>query len=281
MLQGRLDIYKEKNMTSHDVVSAVRKRFKIKQVGHSGTLDPNAEGVLNVYVGRATKFIDLLKSKDKVYEATMLFGHTSDTLDVWGNVTRVNDILVNEDELLNILNTFKGKIKQVPPMVSALKKDGKPLYTYARKGITFELEPREVEILDIKLLEFNGHEAKIYVHCSKGTYIRSLIRDIGEHLGTNAIMTSLIRLTNDYIPLSNCVKIGEMTIDDLKSLDYGLPLSKIIINDDDLRRFSQGLKGAYIKQPYQGEQVMLMHAGTFKGTAIWDGEVYRRQKMLL
>lgn len=280
-MMGRFDIHKEKNMSSHDVVAQIRKRFSIKQVGHSGTLDPNAEGVLNVYVGKATKFIDLLKSPDKVYEVEMKLGYTSDTLDQWGVVERLNDIKINERELLTTIFHFQGKILQVPPMVSAIKKNGKPLYKYAREGQEFELEPRPVEIFKIDLLEFSYPLISLKIHCSKGTYIRSLVRDIGAQLGTGAMMTSLIRLTNDYINLRNCATIDQTTLSDLKSLDEGLPHPKILIGEGELKAFSQGVKDARIQHPYVGDQVLLMDQDEFKGTATWDGQAYRRQKMVL
>ena len=172
---GFLNIYKPKDITSHDVVSYLRRITKIKQIGHTGTLDPFAEGVLPVCIGKSTRLIEYL-SDDKAYIATVQFGKTTDTYDIEGEVLSESDIKVKEDELLSALTKYRGEIEQIPPKYSAIKVNGKKLYEYARAGVEVEIKPRKVVIEEIKLLSFDSNlqTAEIYIKCSKGTYIRTI-----------------------------------------------------------------------------------------------------------
>lgn len=195
-MDGIINVYKEKGFTSHDVVAKLRGILQMKKIGHTGTLDPDATGVLPVCVGKATKVCDLLTDKDKIYEAVIRFGVTTDTLDMTGTVTGEYPVAVTKEQLVDTLAVFVGEIDQIPPMYSAIKINGKKLYELARKGQEVERKPRRVMIHELTLLAENleQKECTIRVHCSKGTYIRSLCSDIGEKLGCGAAMKELVRI---------------------------------------------------------------------------------------
>ena len=215
---GLLIVDKEKGMTSHDVVSFVRRRFKIKKVGHAGTLDPMATGVIVLLLGKATKLSNTFLSQDKEYEAVMKLGEKTDTGDSEGVVSEINGIIPGEKEILKEASAFLGKIKQIPPMFSAKKVNGKPLYKLARKGIHIEREPVDVEIKELEIVEIKVPYVKIRVLCSKGTYIRQLACDIGDKLGCGAYLTELRRTRSGEFSLKNAVaysKIKEMDIEGL------------------------------------------------------------------
>jgi len=192
---GYLNVYKEKGMTSHDVVFKARKILKTKKIGHTGTLDPDAQGVLVLCVGQATKMVEYITDHEKVYEAEVILGIETDTDDLSGAVINENQQRINRDAFERILTEFIGDIRQRPPIYSAIRVNGKKLYHYARNGETVEIPERDVHIAGISLLEFcaDSQKAKIMVTCSKGTYIRSLCRDIGSALGTLGCMGNLIR----------------------------------------------------------------------------------------
>lgn len=192
-INGVIVINKPREFTSFDVVAVVRGCYRTKKVGHSGTLDPMATGVLPVFIGNATKAVSILPDSDKSYRAGFRLGITSDTLDIWGKCSEDRGISVSEAALLNVLERFRGDIMQVPPMYSALKINGQKLCDLARQGIEVEREPRPVTISRLELIEFNGTDGVIEVDCSSGTYIRSLIDDIGKALECGGVMSSLIR----------------------------------------------------------------------------------------
>ena len=194
MINGILNIYKEKGYTSHDVVAKLRGITKQKKIGHTGTLDPDAEGVLPVCLGRATKVCDLLSDKDKVYEAELLLGISTDTQDISGKILEQKSAdLLTEEQVLECILSFIGEYQQLPPMYSALKVNGKKLYELARDGIEVERKRRKVTIFEIQILEVNLPVVRMRVHCSKGTYIRTLCNDIGEKLGVGGCMQLLLR----------------------------------------------------------------------------------------
>jgi len=194
MINGILNIYKEKGYTSHDVVAKLRGITKQKKIGHTGTLDPDAEGVLPVCLGRATKVCDLLSDKDKVYEAELLLGISTDTQDISGKILEQKSAdLLTEEQVLECILSFIGEYQQLPPMYSALKVNGKKLYELARDGIEVERKRRKVTIFEIQILEVNLPVVRMRVHCSKGTYIRTLCHDIGEKLGVGGCMQLLLR----------------------------------------------------------------------------------------
>lgn len=184
---------KPRDFTSFDVVAVLRGCLKTKKVGHSGTLDPMATGILPVFVGSATKAVSILPDTGKSYRAGFRLGLTSDTLDIWGKCSEQKSVSVGEGVLLDALSLFRGDIYQVPPMYSALKVNGKKLCDLARQGVEVEREPRKVSISRLELISFDGADGVIDVDCSSGTYIRSLVDDIGKALGTGAVMTALER----------------------------------------------------------------------------------------
>ncbi len=193
VMDGVIIIDKPKGMTSHDIVSAVRKIYKTRRVGHTGTLDPMATGVLPVCVGNATKAADMLTSADKKYSAVMRLGSRTDTLDADGTVTEEKDVNVAEQDIYSVISEFVGEQDQIPPMYSAIKQNGRKLYELAREGIEVERKPRRVTIFSIEIKKIDLPYISIDVHCSKGTYIRSLCDDIGQRLGCGAVMTELRR----------------------------------------------------------------------------------------
>ena len=209
-MNGVIVVNKPQEFTSFDIVAIVRGKMKTKKVGHSGTLDPMATGVLPVFVGGATKAISLVPDSDKSYRAGFRLGITSDTLDIWGSCSEQRNVSVSQCELEEALVKFRGEIEQVPPMYSALKVGGQKLCDLARKGIEVERKPRKITISRLELLEFDGQNGVIDVDCSSGTYIRSLCDDIGKALGTNAVMTSLCRTRACGFDISQAVTVEEL-----------------------------------------------------------------------
>ena len=226
MINGILPINKPEGWTSFDVVAKVRGMAraltgekKIK-VGHSGTLDPMATGVLPVFIGKATKTIDLLKSQDKEYVAGFKLGMKTDTLDITGDTISEQECEISKEQLLSALASFTGEIEQLPPMYSAVKIDGKRLYDLARQGKEVKREPRKAMIYEIELLEYDGKDSGIFrVSCGKGTYIRTLIDDIGTALKLcGGVMTSLIRTKANGIDLSQCHEIANISVENFPEL---------------------------------------------------------------
>ncbi len=216
-MQGILIINKPQGFTSQDVVSKVKKILNIKKAGHTGTLDPMATGVLPVLLGNYTKLSKYLIEHDKTYIAKIKIGEKSDTGDVEGNIIETQDVDLNklsEDNVKKVLNRFLGKQKQIPPMYSAIKVDGKKLYEYARQGIEVKVEPRDIEIYNIELLSISNLEIEFKVSCSKGTYIRSLCEDISKALGTIGYMSSLNRVLVDKFSIDMAIDFE--TLEELK-----------------------------------------------------------------
>lgn len=192
-MNGVIVIDKPEGVTSHDVVAMMRKQFGTRRVGHTGTLDPMATGVLPVCIGNACRASDMLTEADKGYRCRFLLGKTTDTLDIEGTLTSESQVNVTEKEVADVIGQFTGEILQIPPMYSAIKKDGKKLYELAREGKEVERQPRPVTVYSIDILEIDLPYVEIDVLCSKGTYIRSLCDDIGKRLGCGATMTALRR----------------------------------------------------------------------------------------
>lgn len=208
MANGIISIDKPEGWTSQDVTARLRRVFNTRRIGHGGTLDPMATGVLPVFVGRATRGVEFFEHAEKTYEAALRLGVTTDTEDITGTVLEEKDVSVTEADFLEVLGRFRGEIMQVPPMYSALKVNGRKLYDLARAGKEVERQPRPITIYELECLEFSGNEARLRVRCSKGTYIRTLCKDIGEALGCGGCMAALRR-----------VQAGEYTIADSVSLD--------------------------------------------------------------
>lgn len=211
-MNGVLIINKPGQFTSFDTVALLRGITKQRKIGHCGTLDPNATGVLPILLGKATKAQDIIPNHDKEYRAALKFGFTSDTLDIWGNVASVCKPKVSASSLSRALDGFRGEIMQTPPMYSAVQINGQRLYDLARKGIEVERKSRRVTVYKLECLDFNEEEqtAQIAVKCSKGTYIRSLIDDIGKALGCGAVMTSLERTCACGYNISEAITLREV-----------------------------------------------------------------------
>ncbi len=210
MNSGIINVYKEAGYTSFDVVAKLRGILKIKKIGHTGTLDPDATGVLPVCIGKATKLCDMLTDKDKVYECTMLLGVETDTYDMSGSIISKNSVTSTEEEVSEAIMSFVGDIMQVPPMYSALKVNGKKLYELAREGKEIERKARPVTIFSIDILNISLPEVTVRIHCSKGTYIRSLCHDVGERLGCGCAMKTLIRTRVSQFDIADAKTLGEI-----------------------------------------------------------------------
>ena len=214
MINGIVNIYKEKGYTSHDVVAVLRKVVGQKKIGHTGTLDPDATGVLPVCLGRATKVCELLTDHDKTYEALLLLGKTTDTQDISGEVLEErNPGNLTEEEVRSCIESFIGEYDQIPPMYSALKVNGKKLYELAREGKTVERKSRKVQIHGIRILEMNLPHVRMEVDCSKGTYIRTLCHDIGEKLRVGGCMEELERTK-----VGRFLKEAAVTLDEVRQM---------------------------------------------------------------
>lgn len=210
-MDGILCINKPAEYTSFDVIARLRGMSKTKRIGHSGTLDPMATGVLPIFFGKATRACDLLPNDDKCYEANFRLGVITDTLDVWGEVKKTAKSKVTEKELLAVLPQLRGEISQLPPMYSAVRVNGQRLYDLARQGREIERSPRQVTIFKLELLDFDEErqEGKLFVSCSKGTYIRTIISDIGDMLCVGGIMTGLIRTQASVFSLKDCITMEQ------------------------------------------------------------------------
>lgn len=232
MKDGILIIDKPKDFTSHDVVAKVRKIIGTKKVGHTGTLDPMATGVLVVCVGATTKLVEHFTAKDKVYEAKVKLGIKTDTADITGNTILEMQVPVLNEQLVNeVLKSFIGKQKQTPPIYSSIKVNGMKLYEYARKGIEVKIEPRDIEIFDISNVSISGDEITYTVHCSKGTYIRSLCEDIATKLGTCGTMSYLRRIKTGEFSIDEAITLEEIQEEKIVSIEK-LFDNKIIIEKD-------------------------------------------------
>ncbi len=229
-LNGVIIINKHKGVTSHDIVFKIRKLFNTKKVGHTGTLDPMAEGVLPILIGRAAKAAEYLTAEDKGYTAKIQLGITTDTEDTSGNILTKSDTLPAKIEFFEACNRFVGDIKQIPPMYSALKVNGKKLCDLAREGIEIEREARSIHISQIipEEVDENAGIYRLFVHCSKGTYIRTLCADIGAYLGCGGAMSELLRTKSGNFTLE-----GSYTIAQLEAMSYE-ERCKLIIPTEEL-----------------------------------------------
>lgn len=253
-MNGIINVYKEKGFTSHDVVAKLRGILSFKKIGHTGTLDPDAVGVLPVCVGNATKVCDILTDRDKCYETVMQLGVITDTYDMSGEILSRSEVVSTEAEIIAAVNSFVGVYDQEPPMYSAIKINGQKLYDLARQGITVERKKRTVEIKSIQITEINMqmHTVKFTVECSKGTYIRSLCKDIGDKLGCGAAMAELKRTRVGRFKIENALTLGEIekivkegkidnilvapdTIFDYNKIKLNETLEKLVLNGNKFR----------------------------------------------
>ena len=209
-MDGIVIVDKPQGWTSQDVVSKLRGVFKTRRIGHGGTLDPLATGVLPVFVGRATRGVEFFEHAQKTYEAVLRLGVSTDTEDITGTVLEEKQVRVTQQQLLQALEQFRGDILQVPPMYSAIKVNGQKLYDLARKGKEVERQPRPVTIFKLECLGFDGASARLLVHCSKGTYIRTLCKDIGAALGCGGCMEALRRVSAGSYTIEQAVRLQEL-----------------------------------------------------------------------
>ena len=295
MIDGILPIYKEKSYTSHDVVARLRGILKQKKIGHTGTLDPDATGVLPVCLGAATRVSDMLSTGIKEYRTTMLLGVETDTQDIGGKVLSTGTADISEDRLKEAIYSFKGIYMQEPPMYSAIKINGKKLVDLASQGIEVKRKKREVEIIEIEVERIELPEVDMRVLCSKGTYIRTLCHDIGKTLGTVACMKSLIRTKHDMFKLSKCISLKEvenLSKEDLdkhivKVEDYFSYLNKVEVLEEYHRYAVNGnkIERDFIKQDSEEiknfKTVRLYSMGLFIGIYeyIAEKKLYKPLKM--
>lgn len=253
MISGILNVNKEVGISSNKCVSLVKKALDIKKVGHTGTLDLEAYGVLPIVVGKATRVSDYLMDEKKEYITDAVFGKRTDTLDYSGEVLDTSNIVFDKDQLLEVMEGFKGEITQIPPMYSAIKVNGQKLYDLARNGVEIERKVRKVNIYEFELLKYEFPKAKFKIICSKGTYIRTLIDDLGEKLGSFAYVDSLCRS-----------KVGDFYIEDsiksqnLLSMDKDQLLNKLDSVDSALNRYKKViLPNMYYKQAINGMTMLV------------------------
>ena len=264
-MNGVIIIDKPQGKTSHDIVGIMRKKFGTRRVGHTGTLDPMATGVLPICIGNATRASDMLTESDKKYRARLLLGKRTNTLDIEGDVLEERAVNVTEQEIRDVIDTFIGEIDQIPPMYSAIKKGGKKLYELARQGMEIEREPRRINIYSIDIIDINIPYITVDVHCSKGTYIRSLCDDIGTRLGTGAVMTNLRRTYTAGFSIDDAYTIEQLdVIEDLSkalnptdSLFADLP--QIHLNEKQERSIVNGVRMTW-RQGEEGESYRLYGA---------------------
>lgn len=275
-----LNVFKEKGMTSFDVIYKLRKILNIKKIGHSGTLDPLAQGVLQVGVGGAARLLDYLDD-DKCYKARIKFGYISDTCDDEGEKIFVSKPNFTREELISGLKEFSGKIKQIPPKYSAVKIGGKKLCDLARKGVKLpEIKPRDVEIYKTELINFNGFDsADIFIHCSKGTYIRSIVRDLGENLGCGAYMSDLLRTRAGVFCVENAVKINEnISQDAINPIDI-LNLNKYYLNSAQYNRVKHGNPIQFEGKKENDKKFMLIFNDTLVSIADLSDNILKIEKV--
>ena len=272
MVNGIINIYKEAGFTSHDVVAKLRGIVKQKKIGHTGTLDPDATGVLPVCLGNATKLCDMLTNKSKEYEACMLLGVTTDTQDMSGKVLENKQVSCTQEEAREAVLSFIGEYDQIPTMYSAIKVNGKKLYELARNGIEIERKPRRVEISHIEILECSLPEIHFRVSCSKGTYIRALCADIGDKLGCGAAMKSLIRTRVGTFVIEEAWKLSEVE----KMVAEGKLLEHVIAPDRVFMEYPKVKVKSVFEKALANGNILGLNQVTFeKENTLQEGELIR------
>lgn len=244
---GVLIIDKEEGVSSHDVTAELRKKFGTKRIGHTGTLDPIATGVLVTCINQATKLVQYLTCDDKTYEVEMRFGIKTDTGDRTGKIVKRGPSEIDTTKLGEVLGSFIGKQKQIPPMYSAVKINGKKLYEYARKNMIIEREPRDIEIFDIYNAFYDEGILRYTIHCSKGTYIRTVCEDIAEKFGTYGTMTELRRIQVGDFTIDQAVKVGDVKEEDIITLEE-LVDKEVVIKRDQIFKLKNGV-ALYANEP--------------------------------
>lgn len=279
MLQGVLTIDKPEGLTSHDVVQKVRRVYGIRQVGHAGTLDPIASGVLVLLVGSATRIAQYLQEDDKEYHLTLRLGVTTDTQDITGEIlNRTDELDIPEGELEAAIDRYRGTFSQVPPSYSAVKRSGKPLYKLARQGHRILADPRKVTVYSIEIACVDLPRVSMKVVCSKGTYMRTLCHDIGRDLGTGGCMESLIRVRSGRFSIEDTVALDQLMKEPspekwLRNAFEGLGFPRVEPGDEDLMRLvsgthircEDGIKEGLVSVTRRGHLIALAEAATMEG----------------
>lgn len=284
---GFLNVYKPTGKTSHDVVAIVRRITKIKQIGHTGTLDPFAEGVLPICIGKATRLIEYLND-EKAYIGTIQFGSSTTTYDTEGEVVKTSDKIVTQEDLEENLKFFRGEIEQLPPIYSAIKVNGKKLYEYARAGQEVKIEPRKVTIFELELVNFNqaAQKAEIKIVCSKGTYIRSIANDLGEKLGTFGHLIKLVRIKAGDFYVEDSIKLEDLNSPEIVLNKLIYPTEKLNfaaynLNEEEKRKISNG-NAITPSQAFEiDEFVTLMDNEKLAAIAKFDGKFLKCEKVFL
>jgi len=258
-MNGVLIVNKKKDYTSRDIVNILVKKFNTKKIGHTGTLDPLAEGVLVVTIGRATKLCDLLTSKYKEYIATIKLGLKTDTMDITGNILEEKDTKITEEEIKKVLNSFLGKSVQEVPIYSAVKVNGKKLYEYARNNQKVELPKREIDIKSIDFISYKNNEITFKCLVSKGTYIRSLINDICNKLNTIGTMSKLIRTKQGNFSIENSYTLEDINNNNYKILSYEEVLSDIETIDINEELYNKIKNGSIINKDFKNDIALLKY----------------------
>ena len=284
---GFLNVYKPTGKTSHDVVAIVRRITKIKQIGHTGTLDPFAEGVLPICIGKATRLIEYLND-EKAYIGTIQFGSSTTTYDTEGEVVKTSDKIVTQEDIEENLKFFRGEIEQLPPIYSAIKVNGKKLYEYARAGQEVKIEPRKVTIFELELVNFNqaAQQAEIKIVCSKGTYIRSIANDLGEKLGTFGHLIKLVRIKAGDFYVEDSIKLEDLNSPEIVLNKLIYPTEKLNfaaynLNEEEKRKISNG-NAITPSQAFEiDEFVTLMDNEKLAAIAKFDGKFLKCEKVFL
>ena len=258
MINGVINIYKERGFTSHDVVAKLRGILKQKKIGHTGTLDPDAEGVLPVCLGKGTRLCDMLTDHSKVYEAVLLLGQSTDTQDVSGNVLQEAPVDVSEEEVREAIMSFVGPYDQIPPMYSALKVNGQKLCDLARAGKEVERKARPVEIYEIQIEEIHLPRVRMTVSCSKGTYIRTLCHDIGEKLKCHGCMESLLRTRVGQFLLKDSLTLAQVEKyrDENRMTENVMPVDQVFSDCPALKLTKEAAKLGYNGNPFTSTQAL-------------------------
>ena len=258
MINGVINIYKERGFTSHDVVAKLRGILKQKKIGHTGTLDPDAEGVLPVCLGKGTRLCDMLTDHSKVYEAVLLLGQSTDTQDVSGTVLQEASVEVLEEEVRETIMSFVGPYDQIPPMYSALKVNGQKLCDLARAGKEVERKARPVEIYEIQIEEIYLPRVRMTVSCSKGTYIRTLCHDIGEKLKCHGCMESLLRTRVGQFLLKDSLTLAQVETyrDENRITEIVMPVDQVFSDCPALKLTKEAAKLGYNGNPFTSTQVL-------------------------
>lgn len=289
-MNGILNILKPPAMTSFDVVAFVRKITRIKKVGHGGTLDPLAVGVLPIFIGNGTKTIEYIMNGDKKYRVEMTLGSATDTQDKLGEVIFEKEVNVSENDIIEALKSFKGEQKQCPPMFSAIKVNGEKLYDLARKGIVIDRELRDINVYDIKIVNINNNKVLFDVHCSKGAYMRTICHDIGVKLGCGAYMSFLLRTKSSCFELENSITLEELSEnkDNLEKILLKPEVvfenfESIIITEKDKKMFQNGgfISKRSLKedQIYQVKDISNVFLGLGKGVSKYNEVVLKVEKL--